>query len=442
MSNQILPYPPLTRKELEKAEIIEIAREIIKEGLGPICDNCLGRQFAKIGSGVSNAKRGKILKEVLIEKGEGVEEGKCWVCNGLFENLEEWVSRALEKLIEYEFDSFLVGTKVSGMLLENEELMWEIAGASYAEPLKAELNREIGKRIERETGKTADFERPDLVIILNLWTEKVELQVNSVFIYGRYRKFKRGIPQTRWFCRECRGRGCEKCNFTGKMYAESVEELISGSILAEFKGEDMVLHGCGREDIDARMLGSGRPFVVEIKEPKRRKVDLRMLEKKVKEENEGKLEVTDLQYVKREMVAQIKNAKADKTYRVGVGLKPKVPEKDLENALDTLTGAVIEQGTPTRVLHRRADMVRRRKVHSAKLISFEEPVFFMEIKCDGGLYIKELISGDGGRTKPNLSELLGTEVEAEVKELDVVDVFLFEHELKNHEISQDEETKK
>jgi len=409
--------------ELEKTEVIETARKIVKEGLGPICDNCIGRQFAKISSGLSNAKRGQILKEVLRTKwkGEEIEQGKCWVCNGLFENLDGWVLKALDALREYEFDSFLVGTKVSGMLLENEELIWEIAGASYAEPLKAELNREIGKRIERETGKTVDFERPDLVVLLDLWTEKVELQVNSCFIYGRYRKFERGIPQTRWLCRECRGRGCEKCNYTGKMYPESVEELISSSILAVFKGEYMVLHGCGREDIDARMLGSGRPFVVEIKEPKRRKVDLRMLEDKVREENAGKLEVTGLQYVKREMVAQIKNAKADKTYRVGVELKTKVLEKDLENALNTLTGAVIEQRTPTRVLHRRADMVRRRKVHSAKLVSFDESVFFMEIKCDGGLYIKELVSGDGERTKPNLSELLGTD--AEVKELDVMDVF-------------------
>ena len=416
--------------ELREDTVIEIAREIIKEGSGPICDNCLGRQFAKISSGLSNDKRGKILKEVLRTKwkGEEIEEGKCWVCNGLFENLETWVSKALEKLKEYELDSFLVGTKVSGMLLENEELIWEIAGASYAEPLKAELNREVGKRIEHETGKIADFERPDLVVILNLWTEKVELQVNSVFIYGKYRKFKRGIPQTRWFCRECRGRGCEKCNFTGKMYAESVEELISGSILAEFKGEDMVLHGCGREDIDARMLGSGRPFVVEIKEPRQRKVDLRMLEEKVKEENKGKVEVTGLQYVKREMVAKIKNAKADKTYRVEAVLKTKdkgaVLEAHLKNALDNLSGAVIEQRTPTRVVHRRADLVRKRKVYNARLVSFdfEKQISVMEIKCDGGLYIKELISGDGGRTKPSLSELLGTEAKAEVKELDVVDV--------------------
>jgi len=404
--------------ELRADVVIETARKITEEG--PICDNCLGRQFAKISSGVSNEKRGEILKEVLRTKGEALKEGKCWVCNSIFDNLEAWVSKALGALKEYEFDSFLVGTKVSGMLLENEELLWEIAGASYAEPLKAELNREVGKRIEYETGKIADFERPDLVVILNLWTEKVELQVNSVFICGRYRKFKRGIPQTRWFCRECRGRGCERCNFTGKMYAESVEELISGSILAEFNGEDMILHGCGREDIDARMLGSGRPFVVEIKEPGRRKVDLRMLAEKVKEENEGKLEVTGLQYVKKEMVAKIKNAKADKTYSVEVELKTGIKEADLRDAVTKLSGAVIEQRTPTRVLHRRADLVRKRKVHSARLVSFEAPISSIEIKCDGGLYIKELISGDGGRTKPSLSALLGAD--AEVKELDVVDV--------------------
>lgn len=405
-------------------DVIEIAYKITNEGFGPICDNCLGRQFAKISTGLSNDKRGQILKEVLRARGVEIEEGKCWVCNGLFENLEWWVSKALDKLKDYEFDSFLVGTKVSGMLLENEEQIWEIAGATYAEPLKAELNREVGKRIEMRTGKRADFEMPEVVVILNLWTEKVELQANPVFIYGRYRKFKRGLPQTRWFCRECHGRGCKRCNFTGKMYAESVEELISGSILPEFEGRDMVLHGCGREDIDVRMLGSGRPFVIEIKEPKRRKLNLQMLEEKVKEENKGKVEVTGLQYVKREMVAKIKNAKADKTYKLEVELKTKMFETHLKKALNKLIGAVIEQRTPTRVAHRRADLVRKRKVYNARLVSFdfEDRISVLEIKCDGGLYIKELISGDGGRTKPSLSELLGTE--AEVKELNVVDVEL------------------
>ncbi len=413
-----------TERELKTEEIREIAQKIAGEG--PVCDHCLGRQFAKVSSGISNESRGQILKAVLKAKGVELEDGKCWICNGLFEKIDVWVSKALETLSDYEFDSFLVGTKVNGLLTENEDLLWEIAGALYAEPLKAELNREVGKRIEREPGKIADFETPDLVVILNLWTDTVEVQSNAVFIYGRYRKFKRGIPQTRWFCRACRGRGCERCNFTGKMYPESVEELISDSLLNEFKGTDMVLHGCGREDIDARMLGSGRPFVLEIKEPKRRDVDLRIVEETVNTETAGKIEVTGLQYVKKEMVAKLKNAKADKTYQINVELKTTdtVPEAAVKNALDALSGAVIEQRTPMRVVHRRADLVRKRKVATARLVSFtaEAHRLVMELKCDAGLYIKELISGDKGRTNPSLSALLG--VEAEVTELDVLDVDL------------------
>jgi tRNA pseudouridine synthase 10 len=416
---------------LESEELLEIALKIAREG--PICDHCLGRQFAKISSGLSNERRGQMLQSALQEKGEELQKGKCWVCNGLFEQIELWITKAFETLKDYEFESFLVGTKVNGLLLENEDLLWEIAGAAYAEPLKAELNREVGKRIERELGKKAEFETPELVVILNLGTETVEVQANAVFIYGRYLKFKRGIPQTRWFCRACRGKGCERCNFTGKMYPESVEELISDSLLELFQGEDMVLHGSGREDIDARMLGSGRPFVLEIKEPKRRYVDLRLVEERVNTENVAKIEVKELQYVKKEVVAQIKNAKADKTYQAIVEFKTPdtVPEAAVKKALDALSGAMIEQRTPIRVAHRRADLVRKRKVVTAQLISFtataETHCAVIKIKCDAGLYVKELISGDDGRTNPNLSALLG--VEAEVSDLDVLDVDLSFHVL-------------
>ena len=44
----------------------------------------------------------------------------------------------------------------------------------------------------------------------------------------------------------------------------------------------------------------------------------------------------------------------------------------------------------------------------------------MRIKTEGGLYIKELISGDGGRSHPNVSEILG--VNAVCEQLDVIEV--------------------
>jgi len=56
----------------------------------------------------------------------------------------------------------------------------------------------------------------------------------------------------------------KKCGGTGKMYPESVEELSSKPLLEAADGESTSFHASGREDIDARMLGTGRPFVIEV----------------------------------------------------------------------------------------------------------------------------------------------------------------------------------
>jgi tRNA pseudouridine synthase 10 len=409
-------------QDLASEEIVNRATRIVREG--PICDHCLGRQFAKIASGLSNAERGEQVKAALQDARVELTEGTCWVCNGLFQLLDSWVARAREALRTYEFTTFLVGTKVSGLLAANEELLWELVEATYAEPLKAEVNREVGKQLERTLDKTANFDTPDLIVVLNLWTETVEIQSNAVFLYGRYRKFARGLPQTRWFCRVCRGRGCDRCDYTGKMYPESVEELICNSLLELFGATDMILHGCGREDIDARMLGSGRPFVLEIKEPHRRFVELTAVDAKVNTENRGKIEVTDLRYVQKRLVAALKAAKAEKTYQVTISFSEPgtVSERALQTAVTALEGAVIEQRTPTRVVHRRADLVRERRVSTARVVSFETARAVLEVTGDAGLYIKELVSGDEGRTSPSLTALLGSPAEA--VELDVVEVKL------------------
>ena len=47
----------------------------------------------------------------------------------------------------------------------------------------------------------------------------------------------------------------------------------------------------------------------------------------------------------------------------------------------------------------------------------------IEIYCEGGLYVKELMHGDSGRTKPSLAEILSRTVT--VVYLDVLEV---EHE--------------
>ncbi len=310
---------------------------------------------------------------------------------------------------------------MTGLLAENEEIVWAGSGTTFAEPLKTELNREVGKRVEKLTGKRANLKKPQIVALLDLENNKVELEVNSLYIYGRYRKLIRGIPQTRWHCRECEGRGCERCDNTGKMYQESVDELIKPHVIATADCEDTTFHGAGREDIDALMLGDGRPFVVEAKKPHIRSIDLDALGREINSKAEGKIEVLGLRFVESETVEQLKSMKADKIYRLKI--EHGTTEEKLKSSLDIICGTPIKQKTPTRVLHRRADLERMRRVRSAELESFDTNTAVITVHCEGGLYVKELVSGDGGRTVPGIAALTGSE--AKVIELEVIKVGLF-----------------
>ncbi len=428
-----------------EAEVVETACRILKEG--SICDNCLGRQFAQLSTGLTNAERGRALKIALSliadkkfkESGEKdvlellapssehaqkrlgvVLEQKCWVCSDLFKKLEGFASIAQKVLADYEYNSFHVGTIVRGELAEKEEILWTECKIAHGEPLKAEVSREIGKLLQQKTGKNVDLARPEIVVLADLEREEVRLQVNSIFIYGRYRKLVRGIPQTHWPCRECRGVGCERCNFTGKMYSESVEELIAPEVLKACKASGAVFHGGGREDIDARVTGSGRPFVIEVREPKIRSPDLVALEHAINAYAGGKVEAGELKIVGRESVEIIKNREVNKLYRLKVIFDQAISEEKLKIALASLMESTIDQRTPQRVAHRRADKIRKRRVIEAELKELSGIQASIEIRCEGGLYVKELISGDEGRTKPSLSGLLG--VKAKVLELDVIEV--------------------
>ena len=58
--------------ENPKDDILETAWNIVR--LGPICDNCLGRQFAMLSTGLTNAERGRSIKTVLAMQASAVED--------------------------------------------------------------------------------------------------------------------------------------------------------------------------------------------------------------------------------------------------------------------------------------------------------------------------------------------------------------------------------
>ena len=427
----------------------------------PLCDHCLGRQFALLGFGVDNRERGKSIKMLLTmsahkmalseeasvkKKGISIlkllaargsfkvasdllkrmrrrvgKEEVCFLCGGTFEKIQSIIDRVLESLREYEFESFLVGIKLPPEVEEREDEFRAEFNVQYGENIKNEFSRIIGREISQRLNKTVDYMKPQIVVLVNPFTEEVNLQVNSLFIAGRYRKILRGIPQSKWICRKCRGKGCARCGWTGKMYPESVEELIAKPVLEMTLGEGTSFHAAGREDRDARMLGRGRPFIIEVKRPKKRNVDLKELEKAINDYAKGKVKVLNLRFVNKEDVRKLKGMEcAQKIYRVIVRFNREVTDEELEKLERELTGATIRQRTPTRVLHRRSDRMREKHIYETKIKRLSRNSIEMRIRCQGGLYVKELVTGDNGRTDPSVSKIIGAT--AEPIELDVLNV--------------------
>ncbi|MBI1978997.1 MAG: tRNA pseudouridine(54/55) synthase Pus10 [Candidatus Aenigmarchaeota archaeon] len=404
-------------KILEESDNRKKLLEILKLG---VCSNCLGRQWGMAGHGMTNAERGEILREYAnkLTGSEVKEPENCVLCNNFFKDgINKIADEIVKKVRGIEFATFLIGTVVRGELERKQESMWEKTGIEDVETIKSEINREVGKKIEQLTRKKFNLMNPDVTIVIDMNMNVVRVHIKSLYIYGKYQKFERGIPQTKWICTRCNGKGCTFCKGVGKLYKTSVQEIIETPLLKAAESKNSAFHGAGREDIDARNLG-WRPFVIEIVKPLKRKIKLREMERKINKSK--KVNVRGLKFVEKNVIRKLKTDRIDKTYIVDVEFKNKIDKKLFKN-LKTITKEPIMQQTPLRVRHRRADKMRKRSVKrfSYKIVGNKKMQF--KVRAESGLYIKELITGDEGRTQPNASELLENKVKK--LSLDVIKIW-------------------
>jgi len=397
--------------DLSDVDIV-VAGKAAEKGL---CDHCLGRLFGKVGTGMTNDERGRLVREMLSIE----ENDECSLCDDVFDMIDRYADAVAEKLDEVEFDNFLVGTRVDPDVSKAETELQKELGAENAESIKAELNREIGKKVIRQMdGRRVEFKNPQVVACIDTRFADVELDIAPIFIYGRYNKLSREIPQTIWPCRMCRGKGCPRCNNTGKMYQTSVQEEIGDVAMEMSGGDEHFFHGMGREDIDALMLGEGRPFVLEISHPRIRDIDLDELEQKANESDLARF--NSLRFVERAMVQEVKLATPEKTYKVKVRADGKINKERVVEVALSFKDKSIDQRTPARVEHRRADLVRVRKIHWIEAEVLDENCFNLTLKTESGTYVKEFVSGDNERSIPSFSEVLGTQCVVET--LDVISI--------------------
>ncbi|XP_026214962.1 putative tRNA pseudouridine synthase Pus10 [Anabas testudineus] len=233
----------------------------------------------------------------------------------------------------------------------------------------------------------------------------------SVFVAGRYNKFCRSLPQTPWV-------------IDGERRMESsVEELIAAPVLSAFRADGFNFSSSGREDVDVRTLGNGRPFAMELLNPHKsrlNRVEMKQLQETINKSSD-KIRVRDLQIVTREAMSRMKEGEEEKTksYTALVWTQKPIQREDI-TFIDDIKDLTLDQKTPLRVLHRRALAVRQRVIHSMNARFVDSHHFYLGLKTQAGTYIKEFVHGDFGRTKPNLCQLLNTDTD--ILELDVESV--------------------
>ncbi len=449
--------------------IFEKVLEIYQEYY--ICIHCLGRMFSLLGTDTTNYDRGKSLLlamtmenhraylsrndnnenaivnlKILAEKArfnpaqsvlnkEGIGHDKiisiekCHLCKDIFNNVPTYAKIAIKSLANLEFKNILIGTALASQIVNREDNFKAEFNLLDSESFKNHFNREVGKELSSILEKPSEFSIPDITVIysLDFASSEVNLVIRSIFIKGRYNKFIRGIPQTHWDCRTCRGKGCELCNYSGKQYKTSVEESISPEFVIESKAEGSKFHGAGREDIDVKMLGKGRPFVLELKNPRIRTLDLEKIQKKVNKRNKKKVKISELVYSSKEQVKNLKfNAEnTKKVYKALTTSMENITKEKFEALLLKLKIALenqkIQQRTPKRVSHRRADKIREKKIFQIEGKFIKPRLFEFIVEAQGGTYIKEIIHGDDGRTTPSFTEIFGSPIEC--KKLDVLKIY-------------------
>ncbi|KAF0992628.1 hypothetical protein HZS_6161 [Henneguya salminicola] len=247
-----------------------------------------------------------------------------------------------------------------------------------------------------------------------------------IIIKGRYKKYSRHISQTPWLVD------------SSYKPLTSIQEILSPKFCEYLQSSnktvnilDVSFSASGREDIDVQMLGSGRPFILAFNDPKYGTLEQDLLVEIEKSINSSTtlLEVSKL-YIANEKALKYLHEVGEtkrKSYTFVNFLTSSalifcdtILEDHTLNVFNSTKDLKINQWTPIRVMHRRPLLNRIRTLYECNLEYLFGTTYRLNVTTEAGMYIKEFVHGDFGRTNPNLSTIL--QCKTDISQLDVVDI--------------------
>ena len=381
----------------EYDKIILQSKSILKEY--DLCDNCLGRFFISSAHLSSERMLGNKIRKLINSRAVT----KCYICKNLFSNAVLYVKMMQNASMRYEFSTFTVGAILKQSIIERDDKLRSKFHLHGVDGIKTAVTRELGKKFARKTRTRIDHLLPDIVFTINFRTEQCDVKTKPIFLYGRYIKNKRGLPQKEESCQDCKGKGCIFCNNHGIVSFDSVEGKISQFLYEKFETNQVKFTWIGGEDKTSLVMGNGRPFFAKLLSPKKRNVRL------AKKSNLDKIMIHALR-----KIDHIPNGSIHFKSKIKmlVSAKNNISSNRLKK-LKQLVTVPIEITDSNNKQHKKT-------IHKVNYKKNSLQSFTVEIEADGGIPIKRFV--DGFNIIPNISSLLGTQCSCE--KFDINQIYL------------------
>jgi tRNA pseudouridine synthase 10 len=322
------------------------------------------------------------------------EEG-CFICGGVSGNLGRIAEKVVAALAKFEFRTFSVGLMLPHGVQEREDTLRSEMKIRGLKTIKSDLAGRLASAVVKKLrGKRVDRFHPDATALIDIGDGKVIVTSKPLYVYARYTK-PRGVAQRKLFCEGCDGRGCEKCGGSGYSSSPSVEASVSKKLRALLGSERFKFTWFGSEDAESAVFPPGRPMVVESKNPLRRRLPKSM---KLRTGG-GAVMVSGV----RVLAKKLEHPTFTFMTRAVISAESKVSEEDVRRLQRDMRNALVRyRNNKGRLVDKRIYFVRA-KARGRRITA--------DIKLDGGLPVKRLVSGDA--VSPSFSESMRTPLRCE-----------------------------
>jgi tRNA pseudouridine synthase 10 len=327
---------------------------------------------------------------------------------------------------DYQFDTFLIGASLPRSIFEKEDQIRARFKIRGRENIKSQLVRNLRKKFSEVTNKQIDILHPDLTINLQFHkntSPEINVKMRSLIMLGRYIKKNRGLPQRSGgehnngkevsvrsqpyhvFCRT-HPQVLKMCTLAG----ESIQSVISKEILRITKGEALKFSWIGSEDENSLVLGSGRPFFIQIRNPKTVHLDQKTLgfhsyglfvniEKFFE-----RLPEQPVQFIAKTRVV-IQGSRQ-------MGKEDQLKIKSLANSIVVFSN------------QKNKSRSSAKRIYSIDTVKTNDKVFELDVIADGGLSIKQFVEGRG-YISPNISSAANLQCKCLL--FDILDILIKEY---------------